>query len=340
MRRRYVPVLFTVTAALAAGGCGGDVGGSSVGAGGNGPPIVATTSIWADVARNVACDDAAEVVTVIPAGSDPHGFEASIDDRATMANAALVIANGAALEASLLDTIEAVEGEGVPVFEAASAVELLEGGDDAHRNDEEVHSEGEAHSEVDAKSGEDDHGHGAGGDPHLWHDPSRVNDVVDSLAVAMVDAEVIDRATVDACVKRYKAVLADAETAAATLLERVPKERRKLVTNHDALRYFAEHYGYKVIGAVIPSPSTLGEASIGELEDLAATIEAEQIPAIFAESQHSDADARALADRIGSDVAVATLFTDSVGEEGSGAETLAGMWTSNARIIANALTAT
>jgi zinc/manganese transport system substrate-binding protein len=331
MRCRHAPLLLTITAALAAAGCGRDDGGSSAGTGGNGPRIVATTSIWADVARNVACDDAAEVVTLIPAGSDPHAFEASIHDRAMMANAALVIANGAGLEESLLDTIEAVEGEGVPVFEAASAVELLEGGEDAHRNGD-AHRDDEARREADETRRD--------GDPHLWHDPARVNDVVDALAVAMVDAEVMDRAAVDACVTRYKAVLADAKTAAATLLAAVPEERRKLVTNHDALRYFAEYYGYEVVGAVIPSPSTLGEASIAGLEELAAVIEAEQIPAIFAESQQSDADGEALADRIGSDVAVHPLFTDSVGEEGSGAETLAGMWTTNARIIANALTAT
>ena len=83
------------------------------------PMIVASTSIWADVTRNVACDGLANVQTIVPLGGDPHSFEASLRDRETMESAELIVANGLLLEESLNDTIEAVESAGTPVVRVA-----------------------------------------------------------------------------------------------------------------------------------------------------------------------------------------------------------------------------
>src|SRR5688500_11586433 len=83
--------------ALALAGCGqGDEGTSD--AADDAPTVVATTSIWADVARNVACDGAAEVLSIVPPGADPHAFEPSLRDREVLDDAALIVANGLGLE--------------------------------------------------------------------------------------------------------------------------------------------------------------------------------------------------------------------------------------------------
>jgi len=105
----------------------------------------------------------------------------------------------------------------------------------------------------------------------------------------------------------------------AAILDAVPEGRRLLVTNHDALGYFARHYGWRILGSVLPSSSTLAEASPAQLERLAGAIEAAGVPAIFTEQLETTDEASALADRLG--VRVVTLYTDSLGDADSGVTT-------------------
>jgi zinc/manganese transport system substrate-binding protein len=91
-----------------------------------------------------------------------------------------------------------------------------------------------------------------------------------------------------------------------------------------------------VVGIVIPAPSGLAETNPAQLEQLVELIENEGVPAIFAETQHGDDDALAVARRLG-DVEVVTLHTDSLGPEGSGAETYVDLLLTDAESIAGAL---
>ena len=275
--------------------------------------IVATTSVWADVAGNLACDGLAEIETVIPIGGDPHSFEPSLQDRQVLENADLIVANGLLLEESLEDTIDAAEQHGTPVFRFADHMTPLETADDGH----------------------DDDGH-EGGDPHVWFDPTRVAAALPALRDALVEQAGLDAGRVDACLDRYQSAIAATDTEAAALLDTIPTDRRKLVTNHEALGYFAEHYGFEVLGAVIPSPSTLAEANPADLQALVDLVEQAHVPAIFTEAQHSSVEADALAEAIG-DVEVVTLFTDSLGPAGSGADTYLGLLETDARLIVDAL---
>ncbi|MCY4280906.1 MAG: zinc ABC transporter substrate-binding protein, partial [Acidimicrobiaceae bacterium] len=114
------------------------------------PTIVATTGIWADVVSNVACGGLANVEALIPVGGDPHGYEPSLQDRGRMEDAALVVANGLALEERLLDTLESVAEAGTPVFEVAEAVDTIpysfgSGHDDHEGHDHDEHSDEESH---------------------------------------------------------------------------------------------------------------------------------------------------------------------------------------------------
>ena len=110
-----------------------------------------------------------------------------------------------------------------------------------------------------------------------------------------------------------------------------------LVTNHDAFGYFADRYDFEVIGTVIPTGSTADGASAGQLARLAATVREEGVPAIFAENTTSSDLADTLAAEVGQDVVVVELFSDSLGEPGSGAETYVEMMRTNAELIVQAL---
>jgi zinc/manganese transport system substrate-binding protein len=128
----------------------------------------------------------------------------------------------------------------------------------------------------------------------------------------------------------------DAEMEAT--LAAVPADRRKLVTNHEVLGYFAQRYGFEVIGAVIPTGTTQAAPSAGELDELAHTIEEAGVPAIFAETSSPTRLADSLADEVG-EVQVVELYTESLGPDGSAGDTYAGMMRSDAEQIADALSA-
>jgi zinc/manganese transport system substrate-binding protein len=281
---------------LAAASCGGDDD-SAAGAD-EGPYVVATTSIWADLVQQVACDGTFDVRTLLPAGTDSHAYEPSLRDREELDGAALVVANGLGLEERLDDTLTTVEDAGVRVVRMGDHVETLDG------------------------------------DPHVWFDPTRVSTALPMIGEALIAAGG-DGDRTDACVTAAQDALADLDAEVAATLDAVPADRRVLVTNHDSLGYLADRYDFTVLGSILPSTSTLTEASPGQLEELGDVIAAEGVPAIFAETISSADDAEALAERLGVDVV--ELYTESLGEPGSGVETYADFMRFDAEAIAAAL---
>ncbi|MCY4663966.1 MAG: metal ABC transporter substrate-binding protein [Acidimicrobiaceae bacterium] len=344
-RRSWKRVALAVFAALAlsAASCGGDEGDAEgdgqPAAAPTAPTILVTTGIWADVVSNVACGDMAVIETLIPVGGDPHGYEPSLRDRESMENAALVVTNGLELEEGLEDTLEAVAEGGTPVFEFAEGMEPIpfafEGAHHGEGEEEEGHDEDEGEEE-EGDHGEEEEGHGSGGDPHVWFDPQRVSGALPGLARVLTAEVGLDAAAVDACLAGYQAELEAVDAEIAAKVEQLPAGSRKLVTNHEALGYFADRYGFEVIGTVIPTPSSMAQASPAGLEQLAEIIEHEGIKAIFAETLHSVDDVEALAARVG-DVDVVTLYTGSLGPSGSGAENYVGFMRTNAESIVDAL---
>ncbi len=203
--------------------------------------------------------------------------------------------------------------------------------DHGHEDDHDDHDD-EMHEDD-----HDDHGHDHGAeDPHVWFDPHRVAEALPVLAQALIAEAGLDPAAVEACVASYRAELEAVDAEITAKVSHLPAGSRKLVTNHEALAYFAARYGFEVIGTVIPSPSSLAEASPAGLEELAEIIEHEGIKAIFAETQHSGDEIRALAAEVG-DVEVVTLYTGSLGPPGSGAETYTGYLLTNTDLIVDSL---
>ena len=296
------------------------------------PTVMATTSIWSDVAANVACGGLAEVVTLIPPGGDPHAFQPSLSDRGNMESAALIVANGLALEEGLEDTIDAVEEAGTPVFRMAEHVKTIEygsttghGGHDDHEEDS--HEDGHE---------EDGHGHAhSGDDPHVWFDPIRVADALPALSQALATQAGLDAAALDECVAAYRSELTALDAEVEGILAPLHPENRLLVTNHDALGYFADRYGFQVVGTVILSGSTLVEASPAELQALVEVIDETGVAAIFSESTHSSEDIEALGLEAG--VQVVSLDTGSLGPAGSSSGTYIGFLRTNAQKIAEGL---
>jgi len=281
------------------------------------PYLVATTSIWADLTSLVACDGVFDVRTLVPPGGDAHAYEPSLRDREVLDGAALVIANGLGLESTLDDTIDDVVAGGVQRFTVTEHVDTIPVGEHGGGGHDDGHEDGRE-----------------GDDPHVWFDPQRVSAALGPLGEAVVAAGG-DRAATERCVEEARVTLVELDADVDATLAAISDERRLLVTNHDSLGYFADRYGFEVLGTVLPSASTLTEAGPAQLEALGEEIRAAGVPAIFTETLHGNADAEALADRLG--VEVVELYTDALGAAGSPAETYAGLLRTDAERIATAL---
>ena len=268
------------------------------------PAPIATTTIWADITSAVLCG--VPVTAIVPTGADPHTFEAPIAARADIAAAGFVVANGLDLEEGLLDLLETVEAEGVTVLHMTDHVEVLAPGDDDEHDDKHDDHSDEHSDEHDDKH---DHDHSAG-DPHIWLDPMRVAAGIGAIVEAAVDAG-HDAEAITACAEDYRSELTALDAEISELVASVPTTSRNLVTNHDALGYFADRYDFTVIGTVIPSTSTMAATNPADLADLAALIEESGVTTIFTDAESSDVDAAALAERLDG-VRVTPLLTGSL----------------------------
>jgi zinc/manganese transport system substrate-binding protein len=244
---RLPSVIATTAIGLAvvvgAAGCGGD------GDGEEGAQVVATTGILADIAGTVAGPDA-EVVQVIPDGADPHSFSLSAEDRQNFEGAALVVANGAGLEAGI-----PLEDAGAPTWTLTDhAGELLpfEEGSDSE-------------------------------DPHVWMDPTMATEALPSLADALAEADPEHASAYRARAKAYARRLRSLDASLERTLAEVPPEDRELVTSHDSLAYFADRYGFDVIATAFPASGAEGEASAAALSEVEGAVRESGVPAIFAQ---------------------------------------------------------
>jgi ABC-type Zn uptake system ZnuABC Zn-binding protein ZnuA len=179
------------------------------------------------------------VTTVIPVGADPHDFSPSSADVATMVGADVVIANGLGLEEGIEDALGSAGDDGARVIEIAPLVNPIEFG--GHGHEDETHGE-DGHADEG-----DDHGHGSL-DPHVWFDMNRMADAAVIIGDALAETGGDTYAT---CGQQVADEIRAGEAEVRALLESVPEDKRVLVTDHDALGYLAEEYGYEVAGVVI-----------------------------------------------------------------------------------------
>jgi ABC-type Zn uptake system ZnuABC Zn-binding protein ZnuA len=242
------------------------------------PLVVATTTQLADFAGNVAAGRA-QVVGLLAPNTDPHEYEVRPRDVKALEGASLVLRSGGDVDDWLESAIDA-SGTHAPVLT------LL------------------------------DHVHKEGSDPHWWQDPRNAQRAVAAITRALAAADPAGAPVYRRAAARYERRLRHLDRAVAACLERVPLARRRLVTTHDALGYYARRYGIQVVGTVIPSLSTEAQPSAGDTAALIETIRRTGVKAIYAESSVNPKLAAAIARETGARVGSA-LWADSLGPRGS-----------------------
>lgn len=272
------------------------------------PTIVVSTNILGDVVGELVGDQA-QVVTLMKPDADPHSFEISAQEAATLRGADLLVSNGLGLEEGLQQHLDAADG--VPAFVAGDAIEVLD------------YSAGDAAGMPDS---------------HFWTDPARMIDVVDALEPVLAELEGIDAEDLDATVDDYRSQLRALDAEMTEAFATIPDERRALVTNHHVFGYLAERFDFEIVGAVIPGGTTLAAPSASDLADLVDAIEQTGVPAVFAESSSPDRLVQALASEADVQVEVIELFTESLTGPDGGAPDYLTMMRINTERITTGLT--
>jgi ABC-type Zn uptake system ZnuABC Zn-binding protein ZnuA len=269
--------------------------------------VVATCSIVGDFVKNVGAD-LVKLTVLVGTDSDAHNYEPTPKDSVALADAMLVFENGLSFE-NWLDDLYRASGSG------ASRIVVNEGVETRVMKELED-------SEV---------------DPHSWHNPQNVMVMVDNIAAALVDADPRNEATYLANAAAYKTELEHLDTYMQAEVDKLPSEKRKLVTSHDSLGYFADRFGFEIIGAVTSSVSTeSSDANAGGLARLIDTTKAAGVLAIFTENM-SNAD---LIEQVATSAGVRVappLYTDALGEQGSAGATYLEMMRYNVETIVAAL---
>ncbi|MFC9945035.1 zinc ABC transporter substrate-binding protein AztC [Streptomyces pratensis] len=307
LRRLLLTVITLVFAATATACTSGD----------DRPRVVVTTNILGDITQEIVGDEA-EVTVLMKPNADPHSFGLSAVQAAELERADLVVFNGLGLEENVLRHVDAARESGVAAFEVGKAVDPLTfrlGGDGGPEKE----------------AGQPD--------PHFWTDPHRVREAAGLIADQVVEHVTgVDEKAVRDNAARYDGQLAGLTTWMEKSFDRIPEDRRALVTNHHVFGYLAERFGFRVIGAVIPSGTTLASPSSSDLRSLTEAMRDAGVRTVFADSSQPTRLAEVLRTELGGQVRVVELYSESLTEKGKGAGTYLQMMRANTDAMAEGLT--
>lgn len=275
--------------------------------------IVTSFSILGDFVKNVG-GDRVNVSTLVPPGGDAHVYTPTPADARRIAEAKLVVVNGLGFEGWLSRLVKA-SGSKIAVITATTGIKPRKLPGDHHG-----HSHGHSHDEA---------------DPHAWQSVANVKTYVANIREALIAADGAGAAVYRANADAYLAELDKLDREVKDAVAKLPAERRKVISTHDAFGYFAGAYGITFIAP--QGVSTESEASAKDIAAIIRQIKAQKIPAVFLENVTDPRLMRRIASETGAAVG-GTLYSDSLTDEKGDAPTYIGMVRHNIKALTSALT--
>jgi ABC-type Zn uptake system ZnuABC Zn-binding protein ZnuA len=248
--------------------------------------VVTTSTVFADMIRNVG-GDLVTVTSLVPAGTDVHTYQAKPADLQAVAAADLVVMNGLGLDDWLEETIRAASSD-APILRLATDLPSV--------SDVEFIDDGE----------------GGPPNPHLWMSVVIAEHYIFRISEALKGADPAHADELDASWNAYAQRLIDLDAWVRERMAAVPAANRRVVTFHDALPYFAREYDLTIVGVAVDAPGQ--DPSAGEIAALIDAIRDNDVRAILAEDQFPTALVDQLGRETGASV-VTDLFDDSLGDE-------------------------
>ena len=263
--------------------------------------ILTSTPLLADITRSIA-GDSFPVESLLPIGADPHGYQPTPRDIARVADSTLLIINGAGYEHFLESLLENAGGDR-ELIEASAGISVRE---DAN-----------------------------GIDPHIWLDPNNVIIYVENIREALTHYDPEGAAVYKSNADAYITELNDLNAWITEQVSQIPAEKRLLVTNHEALGYFAEQYDFIIAGTILKSFSSGASPSASQMADLIDLINSSGAPAIFLDASDNALLAQQIVNETGVSL-VTDLHLESL-TDGPPAGTYIDMMKHNVMLIVDAL---
>ncbi len=274
--------------------------------------IVTTTSMITDLVKNIG-GDAINIQGLMGSGVDPHLYKASEGDVSKLVNADIIFYNGLHLEGKLVEVFEKMGSATKTPIALADQLDknTLIGSDYFASNY----------------------------DPHVWFDINYFKQFAEKVTTVLTEKDPENASKFKENESQYVAKLEELQNEIKQSIETLPKEKRVLVTAHDAFNYFGKAYGFEVVG--LQGLSTATEAGVQDVQKLAAFIIEKQIKAVFVESSVPKRTIEALQAAVkskGHDTEIGgTLYSDALGNAGTIEGTYIGMFKYNVNTIVNAL---
>jgi len=306
LRRLILSILVLLGLVFSAGACGTTPAAENVQAGGL--KIVATTTIVADVVRQIAGDQN-QVTTLLPIGADPHSFQPTPQDVVRVADAGIIFSNGAGLEEFLQPLLKNA-GSQAEVVAVSENIQLLDA-QGPHTSDQ------------------------PGGDPHTWFDPNNVIQWTQVIEEKLSALDPANAQTYAANAQAYRQRLKELDAWVQDQVAQIPEANRQLVSDHTVFTYFAHRYGFTQDGAILPGYSSMAQPSAQELAALEDTIRSLSVKAVFV----GETANTSLAERVARDTGtqLVYLYTGSLSAPDGPASSYLGLMRYDVSAIVKAL---
>jgi zinc/manganese transport system substrate-binding protein len=270
------------------------------------PYVMATESFLGDIAQNVA-GNRIKVDTLLPVTVDPHEYQPKPQDVVRLAQAQVLIVNGLGYEAWLQKTLDSLGGQRQVIVTTSGLV-----------------------------AAPDPSGQHPEGDPHMWMNPLFVINYVQQIQAGLTQADPAGKDVYAQNAAAYIVKLQALDQWVKNQVSQLPVEKRLLVTNHDALGYFAKAYDFKIIGAIIPSVTTDASPSAQQMAGLIDTIKHNNARAIFLDIGENQKLAQEIASETGAKV-ITNLYVESTSGPGGPAPSYIDMIKHDVTVILDAL---
>ncbi|RAJ17999.1 metal ABC transporter solute-binding protein, Zn/Mn family [Olleya aquimaris] len=274
--------------------------------------IVTTTTMITDLVKNIG-GDRVNINGLMGSGVDPHLYKASEGDVTKLVNADIIFYNGLHLEGKLVEVFEKMGSKTKTPIALGEVIDksTLIGSDYFASNY----------------------------DPHVWFNIEYFKQFAQKVTSVLVEKDSENTAYYKANEAAYLLKLDVLQNSIKAKIETLPKDKRILITAHDAFNYFGKNYGFEVVG--LQGLSTATEAGVKDVQNLANFIIQKQVKAIFVESSVPKRTIEALQAAVkskGFDVQIGgTLYSDALGSAGTKEGTYIGMFEYNVNTIVNAL---
>ncbi len=286
------------------------------------PKVVATTGVICDITKKIA-ESSIDTTCLIKPGEDPHAYQTKPEDRKAIETANLILYAGYDHEPSIIKLIKSSSNSAakIAVHELAVPKPLM--GEHEHGPEEKVENKPHAAGEKVP-------------DPHVWHNPKNGIRMVETIRDELIKVAPTNAQLYTTNATKLTNDLAKIDTWIKAQIATIPADKRKLVTTHDALSYYADAYGLEVAGA-LQGVTTEEQPTAARIAELSSEIKTSGVPTIFAETTTNPKLMETVAREANVKISDKELYSDELGGQGTGADTYEGMLTTNTCAITSGL---